>query len=192
MLWWPSYWSYDGSLPDSLNFTGAGFSDSGWPFDLGELLYYRFAFQIDQTGFFCIDSIDGRNSTYDWLLDSPSPAFGPEGPYCWQVVNPVDVGEKPNDILPKEFSLSQNRPNPFNPSTVIDFALPTRSNVSINIFNVLGQKVRTLVDREFDAGYHKETWNGKTENGTSAASGIYFYKIDAGDYTDTKKMIMLK
>ena len=191
MGWFITAWSYgDGTLPDSLNFTGIGFGTSGWPYDLGEQHYIRFAFQIDNLGLFCIDSIDPPGTTYDWLLEDPSPDFN--GPYCWQVVEPSDIGDKPSDILPGEFSLSQNRPNPFNPSTVIDFALPTRSNVSINIYNVLGQKVSTLVNREYNAGYHKETWDGTIENGTPAASGIYFYKIDAGEFTDTKKMILLK
>jgi len=83
MMWWPSYWSYDGALPDSLNFTGIGNAYSGWPFDLGEQEYIQFNFQSDETGTFCIDSIDGRTATYDWLLDPPSPSFN--GPYCWTI-----------------------------------------------------------------------------------------------------------
>ncbi len=144
-------------------------------------------------GTFCVDSGDFVLNQYDWLLDTLPNKVG-FGPVCWDVpiVPPLAIGDEPNDVLPQEFSLSQNHPNPFNPSTVIDFALPTRTNVSINIYNVLGQKIKTLVNKEYNAGYYKETWDGTVENGASAASGIYFYKIDAGEYTATKKMILLK
>ncbi len=74
-------WSYDGALPDSLNFTGI--SNAGWPFGLGEQLYIQFSFQSSEEGTFCIDSIGGQSTTFDWLLDPPSPAFN--GPYCWEI-----------------------------------------------------------------------------------------------------------
>jgi len=83
MLWLISEWSYDGSLPDSLNFTGIGSQSTGWPYDLGELPYLRFNFQGNEEGTFCIDSIGGRSASYDWLLFPPSPSF--EGPYCWEI-----------------------------------------------------------------------------------------------------------
>jgi hypothetical protein len=83
MLWFPSYWSYDGTLPDSLNFTGIGSQATGWPYNLGELPYFRFHFQGDEEGTFCIDSIGGRTGSYDWLLYPPSPSFN--GPYCWEI-----------------------------------------------------------------------------------------------------------
>ncbi len=76
-------WSYEGNLPDSINFTGI--ATAGWPFNLGEQLYLQFNFQSDEAGTFCIDSIGGRTPTFDWLLDPPSPDFN--GPYCWSVVD---------------------------------------------------------------------------------------------------------
>ena len=82
-FWLISPWSYDGSLPDSINFTGIGSAATGWPYDLGELPYYRFHFQGDEEGTFCIDSIGGRTASYDWLLYPPSPDFN--GPYCWEI-----------------------------------------------------------------------------------------------------------
>jgi hypothetical protein len=93
MMWWPSYWSYDGALPDSLNFTGIGNASTGWPFNLGEQKYFEFSFQSDETGTFCIDSIGGRTPTYDWLLDPPSPLFN--GPYCWTVHDTSFVPNQP-------------------------------------------------------------------------------------------------
>jgi hypothetical protein len=94
--------------------------------------------------------------------------------------------------LPLEFALSQNYPNPFNPATEIEFALPENAYVKIEIFNVLGQKVLTLVDAEMDAGYKSVVWDGTDRSGRSVASGVYLYRMEAKDKTFTKKMLMLK
>ncbi len=108
------------------------------------------------------------------------------------VVSPI-VGIDDGLIdLPKEFALRQNYPNPFNPTTEIKFDLPATSHVNLQIFNVLGQKVKTLVDGEMEAGYRSVTWNGTDNNGKSVSSGVYFYKLDAGEHVFTKKMMMLK
>ncbi|MDZ4723369.1 MAG: FlgD immunoglobulin-like domain containing protein [candidate division Zixibacteria bacterium] len=96
------------------------------------------------------------------------------------------------DGMPKEFSLNQNYPNPFNPSTQIAFALPTASKVELSIFNVLGQKVNTVVDGDMPAGNHTVTWDGRNASGSSVSSGVYFYRIVAGSNIQTRKMMMLK
>ncbi|MCK4224900.1 MAG: right-handed parallel beta-helix repeat-containing protein [candidate division Zixibacteria bacterium] len=94
--------------------------------------------------------------------------------------------------LPEKFALSQNHPNPFNPQTVIQYALPHDCEVQITIYNILGQKVRTLVDEHQDAGYKRVKWDSRNERGEEIASGIYFYKIQAGEFTQSKKMVILK
>jgi len=106
-------------------------------------------------------------------------------------VTPVGIEENPSN-LPTEFSLSQNYPNPFNPTTEIKFALPTNSHVKLDIFNVMGQKVKSLVNGDMEAGYRSIIWNGTDETGANVASGTYFYVLKAGDKTFTKKMTMLK
>jgi flagellar hook assembly protein FlgD len=93
--------------------------------------------------------------------------------------------------------LSQNYPNPFNPETSIEFNLPINSNVTITVYNLLGQIVRTLVDNDFSSGYHSAIWNGIDETGKGVSSGIYFYKMKANgmngqEYSNIKKMILLK
>jgi hypothetical protein len=98
----------------------------------------------------------------------------------------------PNVALPTEFGLSQNTPNPFNPSTRVSFALKAASQVNLVVYNVLGQHVTTLVDEFMPAGYQNVTWDGSDKNGHTVASGVYFYKLRAGEFTDTKKMLMLK
>ncbi len=95
--------------------------------------------------------------------------------------------------LPRAYGLAQNFPNPFNPSTRIQFALPKKGHVSLKIYNVAGQLVRTLQDGVLDAGSHELTWDGSNNLGSNVASGVYFYKINAGnDYENMKKMVLLR
>lgn len=94
--------------------------------------------------------------------------------------------------LPEGFSLNQNYPNPFNPTTNISFVLPQAEEVRLEIFNVRGQRVARLLDQTMSAGEHTIEWNGTTDGGSHVASGVYFYRISAGEYTDTRKMTLLK
>jgi hypothetical protein len=94
--------------------------------------------------------------------------------------------------LPDKFELYQNYPNPFNPSTEIGFALPQTANVRLEIFNIMGQRVKQLADRQMEAGVHTILWDGRDAAGNAVASGVYFYRIDAGQYTASRKMLLLK
>jgi hypothetical protein len=94
--------------------------------------------------------------------------------------------------VPESFSLSQNYPNPFNPSTIIKYALPQAAHVTIRIYNMLGQEVATIVNQQADKGFYKVTWDGRTSTGNYAASGVYIYRIIAGNFVQTKKMNLLK
>ncbi len=89
--------------------------------------------------------------------------------------------------IPHEYDLYQNYPNPFNPSTTIKYALPQASHVSFSVFNTLGQRVALLVDGKQEAGYHEVNFNA-----TGLTSGVYFYRLHAGDYIETKKLILMK
>jgi len=95
--------------------------------------------------------------------------------------------ESEGSLTPKGYCLEQNRPNPFNPITEIRFGLPEQCEVSLEIFNIMGQKVKTLVVSHLDAGFHSYSWDA-----TGYSSGIYFTRLKAGVFTDTKKMILLK
>ena len=110
--------------------------------------------------------------------------------------NEVEVVGSGNILIPLRTELTGNYPNPFNPVTTIKFALKEDSNVSINIYNIKGALVRTLVDGEMKAAYHTVIWDSKDNTGKQAGSGLYFYKMisegNNGDYTSTKKMILLK
>jgi hypothetical protein len=100
--------------------------------------------------------------------------------------------EEKNNNLPAEYTLSQNYPNPFNPSTTINYQLPTASKVELSVYNLLGQKTATLVSGKQPAGYYRILWDGKNEFGRTVASGVYFYKIEAGSYVKVCKMLFLK
>ena len=94
--------------------------------------------------------------------------------------------------IPSVYSLSQNYPNPFNPITKMNYALPKRSRVIIAIYNVLGQEITTLLNKEQDYGYHTVTWNGTDRIGKQVASGVYFARLTTENFSQTKKMLMLK
>ncbi|HTR82738.1 MAG TPA: T9SS type A sorting domain-containing protein [Bacteroidota bacterium] len=99
----------------------------------------------------------------------------------------VSVVREAKDALPVSFNLAQNFPNPFNPSTQIQFAVPRAGAVSLKVYDVLGREVATLVDQELAASSYSVTWNAG-----NAASGVYFYRLVAGSYSETKRMVLMK
>lgn len=101
--------------------------------------------------------------------------------------------EKGTDsALPKEYSLAQNYPNPFNPTTTIHYELPKDDHVTIEIYNILGTRVLTLVDNAYKAGRYDIVWNGRNYSGAHVPSGVYFYKLKTRSFTNVKKMILIK
>lgn len=102
----------------------------------------------------------------------------------------VDDSDRP--VIPDVYRLAQNYPNPFNPRTRIEYSLPSRSHVVISVYNILGQKVKILVDATSPAGHYSVEWDSKDEKGVQAASGIYLYLIHAGEFAASRKMILLK
>ena len=174
----------------------------------------------DSLDFFIIASDpNGNELEYEWLLDGEEVSFESiysfltdessageyevtlfvtdnagsrnELDYLWNItVNDVVSTE---EILLTPYSL-RNFPNPFNPSTTISFSLTAKDakNAKLEIYNLKGQKVKTLVNEELAAGKHSVVWNGTDDSDKSVSSGIYFYKMRAGSYTSTKKMILMK
>lgn len=106
--------------------------------------------------------------------------------------NEVREVRNSDETKPAEFSLSQNYPNPFNPVTNFRFTLAKSAHVRIDIFNIVGQRVKTLVDEEMKAGVYAADWDGKDDRGKSVSSGVYFYRMQAGDFSDMKKMLLVK
>ena len=115
---------------------------------------------------------------------------GYEGP--WSADFLIEHTDADPNLIPLVTSLDGNYPNPFNPTTTIKFGLHEVQVVSLNVYNIKGEKVRTLVSGELEAGYHSLVWDGRDESGKPAASGVYFYKMKADKFLQTKKMILMK
>lgn len=111
--------------------------------------------------------------------------------------NPVVVSTEAlaiddNSTIPEQYALHQNYPNPFNPSTQIQYALPKESRVVISIYDLTGRKVRTLVNGIQSAGYRTVSWNATNEMGRPVSAGMYIYSIQAGDFIQNRKMVLMK
>ena len=102
----------------------------------------------------------------------------------------VEIG-LPTEI-PTEYDLDQNYPNPFNPTTNIVFSLPERARARLEVYNTIGQRVSVLIDDEFPAGTHRIKWDARDETGRQVASGLYLYRLMAGEFSKTRTMILLK
>jgi serine protease AprX len=107
----------------------------------------------------------------------------------WDVQTGID---NDNPTIPRAFALDQNYPNPFNPSTAIKFDIPRRGDVELVVYDILGKKVKTLVSGILEAGSHQVIWDGTDESGDEAASGIYLYKISSDDYSEIKRMTLIR
>jgi hypothetical protein len=134
----------------------------------------------------CIDA--GHPNIFDSLLDCSWGLGEPRSDMGAYGGNSVIVGIENDEVdVPNRLDLAQNYPNPFNAATVIRYALPEPADVRIDIYDLLGRKVETLVQKQQPAGYHQVTWDA-----AARASGLYFYRIQAGEYVESRKMVLLK
>jgi hypothetical protein len=107
----------------------------------------------------------------------------------WNALN-LDLTDEVT--TPQKFTLHANYPNPFNPSTTISYDLPKRSLVTLGIYDLLGKQIKILVNQSQDAGNKIAMWNGTDNLGRPVSAGVYLYQIQAGDFTQTRKMLLLK
>jgi hypothetical protein len=134
-----------------------------------------------------LDNVDDTNPTY--TLHTQFGSINPNFYSAWDFTNERPAGTTGviDAPVPTAYTLSQNFPNPFNPSTKIEFAIPMQSRVTLKVYNVLGQVVATLMDGMLGAGTHQVTFDA-----SKIASGVYFYRLEAGSFTSMKKMMLLK
>jgi hypothetical protein len=195
-----NHYSTEGTGPDTIGFFAAGLASAvKMPagFDSVPVSVTAKFSTLDAAGMtICIDSVSffPPGGNWKWVTGSTTVFPTWDGEQCYLIFDPnaADVREIGDGELPDDFSLSQNYPNPFNPTTTITFSLPVLSSVNLSVYNVLGQKVRTLVDQDLAAGTWEETWDGTTDGGTTVSSGLYFYKLETEEYVSTKKMVFLK
>ena len=133
------------------------------------------------------------NSQYYWLveaMDSDGFIVGSNE----NTPNTIVVGTLSidGDLMPVEFALHQNYPNPFNPVTTIRYDLPDNALVTITIYDMMGREIKNLVNQTQDAGFKSIIWNATNDYGKPVSAGIYLYQIQAGEYMQTKKMVLLK
>jgi len=145
---------------------------------------------IDKTLFTVYKHADGEWDQIESFLDGNSVCAKVNGLGVYRLI--YDPKGKHIAGIPKTHQLFQNYPNPFNPETQIKYDLPVSGHVELTIYNILGQKVKVLVDEIQDAGHKSVMWDGKDDEGREVASGIYFYKITAESFKKTKKMVLLK
>jgi hypothetical protein len=128
-----------------------------------------------------VDVIRGGQSAQDLQVVNVS-----SGPiFCKRAVEEIAQ-------IPDKFDLHQNFPNPFNPETEIRFGLPEDAHVRVVLFDLLGREVRTLVDKDTEAGYHSIVWDGRDNSGQTVASGVYLYQMSAGNYRAAKKLMIMR
>ncbi len=145
---------------------------------------------IDQRGIsdttFTLSALSNE-TTYSWRVNAVNEIDTSEWSKYWSFTTGATSVEQIGSDIPSEFRLSQNYPNPFNPSTTIEFALPIQTEVILRIYNLSGIEIASLVDDTLPMGKYKTVWDG-----TSFASGIYFYRIQAGDFVETRKLSLIK
>lgn len=139
----------------------------------GQTVVFRFRFASDEY-------VDFEG----WYVDDVQVSFEGSAPHDEQAASERD--------LPAAFALRQNAPNPFNPATVIRYELPIEAHVRIDVYNVAGRLVRTVVDEPVGAGYNQAVWNGLDAAGHRVASGVYMYRMTAGDFESKRMMVLLK
>ncbi|MCW8809629.1 MAG: M1 family aminopeptidase [Ignavibacteriaceae bacterium] len=144
----------------------------------------RFNTSLGDTTITLFNNAQTQNFQFQIVGNPQSIVFDPGN---WILKDLQGVTEVKDLNIPLQYSLSQNYPNPFNPSTTIEYSIPKSGNVTLKIFNVLGKEVATLVNGQNEAGKHIVNFDA-----TDLNSGVYFYKIEAGSFVDTKKMILLK
>jgi len=142
-------------------------------------------------------NVNLRKAYFNYQLITEDRSLGLHNPFYTlsvllaSIQSTVGVDQQSTEI-PSKFELSQNYPNPFNPSTKIDFSIPKNEFVSIKIYDITGREVYTLVNEKMNAGKFSTSWLAIDKAGMRVPSGVYFYRIIAGNYIESKKMVLLK
>lgn len=186
------YFGNTGSDTDTIIFKGSSITESGLVSTYDSVAYTISIGPIPSGSTnhgktICIDSLSCLLSAV-WIWEGPEVFPSWNGPFCYTIIDEATNVVEDFDGLPASFGLSQNYPNPFNPITTINYNLPKMSDVNLTIYNVIGQKVTEFREKNKAADFnHNFKWDA-----SAVVSGIYFYKLTAGDFTATKKMMLLK
>jgi hypothetical protein len=172
--------------------------DNSSPLEPGSGLLARLYFKIDDTSPDTTITIDTtvfafyKKTMIQLTSSGGNIQFAPKFHSGTIQVKSTTGVDDPQISLPAQFSLGQNYPNPFNPTTEFEYSLPVRSHVTIEVFDILGRNVRTLVNESMEAGVHHMTFDGRSSTGEQLSSGVYLYRISTSEFSKTKKMVILK
>ena len=141
------------------------------------------------------EAIDSLNVvTGDWMVavtDGSDSVDASNGPYSF-TVDATALAIDPANLIPEVFALHQNYPNPFNPVTTLRYDLPENGHVNITVYDMLGREVKTFLNHTQDAGFKSVIWDATNDYGKPVSAGVYLYQIQAGEFVQTKKMVLLK
>ncbi len=156
-------------------------TDNKWTIPLHHVKYY-----MDQSG------IAVANGTWNiWATDGVSNIWSANGPFHLSI-DATGLSLKKESLIPDQFTLHPNFPNPFNPTTRIRYDLPQDGAVIMSIYDLTGRKIRELVNRNQRAGFHFTVWDGRNDAGQSVSTGVYIYQIWSGSFVDSRKMLLMK
>jgi len=144
-------------------------------FEMIDIAYLDLDYVLNESNYYRLAAVDhaGNMSDYSDVVD-------------------IAILATDLDLIPEVFALHQNYPNPFNPTTQIKYDLPEDALVSITIYDIMGRSIRSLVNSKQTAGYRSIQWNATNNAGSPVSAGIYLYEIQAGEFRQTKKMVLLK
>ncbi len=167
------------------NLAGFGITNRDGAYTISGIAPGTYTVSTDVVGF-TSTSTETSSPTYD-ASGNPVPSTSN------MIVTPdVPTAVYQKAVQPVNYALDQNYPNPFNPTTQIAFSIPQSMHVTVTIFNILGQRIATLVDGNMSAGSHVVTWNARNEHGEIMPTGVYFYRLSTPSFTAVKKMLLLK
>ena len=153
----------------------------------------------DSLGFFHFDLPPGIYDIYasrvfceDVVIEDIEVVEGQVTQVDFEMINITDITDNPISLSPPKHIFMYNYPNPFNPSTTIVYQLQQAENISLKIYDVTGRLIKTIVDENKEAGYYNVVWDGTDQSGKAVSSGVYMYALHAGDYTETRKCLLLK
>ncbi|MCK4799083.1 MAG: T9SS type A sorting domain-containing protein, partial [Spirochaetes bacterium] len=189
---------FDYAKPDS----ASSFGTDGYGLDNGRLIWMGHAF-AENTLIYGADwdaivsyfdttaTPIGDQVTIAAFTETPIDGWGVDISHAG-VLNLTTAIEKDKEFVANKFELGNNYPNPFNPTTSFTFSVPAKSNIQLNVYNAIGQKITTLVNKEMSSGKYTATWNGTNNVGAKVSSGLYFYELKADNFSSVKKMLLIK
>jgi len=166
--------------------------ENGFLNNQGQVIWNSSLAAMDSDGDGASNGTELQDASGSWRIGNNNPGN------LSLVTNPGDPTSKPNptsvaeENFPTNYKLLSNYPNPFNPTTTIAFEIPQAENVLLAVYNINGELIRTLANKNYSAGSHNEVWNGKDDFGNNVSSGIYIYRIKAGQFDKSARMVLLK